>query len=474
MRDLIRRSTTKQLFLSKTEIKQTNEKATITVYIFNRETQYIIKRMFATFNYFRKWLISKKIISIVPRPRLLRKYGKGRDFKNELYSSLERFIRILSKKGVILKGVFNKKIKEYIIVEKKLYVKNTHILYWNMRFYFFILSFLDIHSVFLKKKMKVNGKNKKIKESYLTFKGNKIFDLKQLIKNPMQLNQYLLNVIVSKLEINIEKIEDAINIYRKETYQDFSNIFFKHIKMLIFYYKYLGLIKQKLKEYIPYLQLLLTKIYNKKVEVNIVIMRYIHLNTDTLLQAMAVKLRNRKSKITRVLRKSLSLIRIKPRYKTFLIMENQKSLINKKTNYMQLLQTYKGLSIDTMFNYNNVFCKLSSLVFSNPKKKTLNESNKFTKNIYSQMEGLKYKWVTGVCLLANGRLTKRYTASRAVHKTRYRGSLRNFDFLQLNSLGSNPNAALLRGKFRANAQDTFVADRRRIGSFGIKGWISGY
>ena len=338
-----------------------------------------------------------------------------------------------------------------------------------MRFYFFILSFFDIHGVFVKKKIKVYGKNKKIKESYLTYKGNKIFDLKELIKNRIQLNQYLLNLIINKLKITNKKIENAINIYKKETFEDFSKLFFKHIKMLIFYYKYLHLTKLKMKQYIPYLQLLLKKIYNKKVEVNIVIMRYIHLNTDTLLQAMAVKLRNRKSKITRVLRKSLSLIRMNPRYKTLLIMKNQKSLINKKTNYIQLLQTYKGLSINTIFNYNNIFGKLSSLVFSDPEKETLNESNKFTRNIYSQMQGLKYKWVTGVCLLANGRLTKRYTASRAVHKTRYRGTLRNFDFLELNTLGSNPSAALLRGKFRANAQDTFVADKRRIGSFGIKG-----
>ena len=127
MRDLIRRSTTKQLFLSKTEIKQTNEKAIITVYIFNRETQYVVKRMYATFNYFRKWLINNKIRNLIPKQRLLRKYAKGRDFKNELYSSLKGFISTLYKEGVILKRVFKKKIKKYIIVEKKLYIENTHI-----------------------------------------------------------------------------------------------------------------------------------------------------------------------------------------------------------------------------------------------------------------------------------------------------------------------------------------------------------
>lgn len=46
MRSLIRRSSTKKLFVSKADIKQTNDKVTVTVYTVNREKDFYIKKIF--------------------------------------------------------------------------------------------------------------------------------------------------------------------------------------------------------------------------------------------------------------------------------------------------------------------------------------------------------------------------------------------------------------------------------------------
>jgi len=46
MRTLIRRSTVKRLFVSKPEIKQTSDKIMITVYTFDREKQFYIRKLY--------------------------------------------------------------------------------------------------------------------------------------------------------------------------------------------------------------------------------------------------------------------------------------------------------------------------------------------------------------------------------------------------------------------------------------------
>lgn len=46
MRNLIRRSTTKRLFVSKPEVKQTNNKVMITVYTFDRQKQFFIRKIY--------------------------------------------------------------------------------------------------------------------------------------------------------------------------------------------------------------------------------------------------------------------------------------------------------------------------------------------------------------------------------------------------------------------------------------------
>ena len=46
MRNLIRRTTSKRVFVSKPEIKQTSNKVNITVYILNREGQFLLRKLY--------------------------------------------------------------------------------------------------------------------------------------------------------------------------------------------------------------------------------------------------------------------------------------------------------------------------------------------------------------------------------------------------------------------------------------------
>jgi hypothetical protein len=77
--------------------------------------------------------------------------------------------------------------------------------------------------------------------------------------------------------------------------------------------------------------------------------------------------------------------------------------------------------------------------------------------------------LAGFRLEANGRLNRRYTASRSINKVKYKGSLLNID-----SSYKGLSSVLLRNNLSSNLQYTKLNSKTRIGSFGLKGWVSGY
>ena len=157
---------------------------------------------------------------------------------------------------------------------------------------------------------------------------------------------------------------------------------------------------------------LIEKLYNKKVEINLVELRSIHLNSDVFSSAVALKLRDRKNKAVRVLRKAiLQMVRI-PDLHTLITFDDNTETVNK----------------------NNI------------------------------INTIKQQVVSGVRFEASGRLTRRLTAMRAVFKYRYVGSLKN-----LRSSLNNKSSTLLRGYAKANSQYTLINSKTRNGTFGLKG-----
>ena len=76
---------------------------------------------------------------------------------------------------------------------------------------------------------------------------------------------------------------------------------------------------------------------------------------------------------------------------------------------------------------------------------------------------IKFRKIRGVRLEARGRLTRRLTASRAMFKSRYRGSLSNLD--SSNKLSST----MIRNHLKSNLDYVNLNSKTRNGSFGLKG-----
>lgn len=174
---------------------------------------------------------------------------------------------------------------------------------------------------------------------------------------------------------------------------------------LVLYLKHLGLIS------------LLEKLYGKNIKINLVESRAVHLNSDIFTSAVALKLRDRKNKVVRVLRKAV-------------------------------LKMVKIPDLHTLITFDD-------------NRETLNKNN-IVNNIKQQV-------VSGVRLEASGRLTRRLTAMRAVFKYRYAGSLKN-----IRSSFNNESTTMLRGYLKSNLQHSLINSKTRNGTFGLKGWISSH
>lgn len=261
---------------------------------------------------------------------------------------------------------------------------------------------------------------------------------------------------------------------------------FGHLKdylKMMYLLKERGLSKQDRldgKPYIPKLLEIFGKIYRKKVEINIVILKYMYLNSDILTQAIALKLKDRDNRVWRVLRSCLGMVKI-PYTNKF----KERSKANRAES---LVDKIKNLDLAYYTSYTKKAKRSPSLdpaYFYSPfTRGTMQAKDSLNRLIFGclpimpegQYEGwdffskkvLKYKAISGVRLEAKGRLTRRFTASRSVFKLTWKGGLKNID-----SSYKGLSAAILRGHVRSNVQYTFIKSKNRIGAYGVKGWVSG-
>jgi hypothetical protein len=107
-------------------------------------------------------------------------------------------------------------------------------------------------------------------------------------------------------------------------------------------------------------------------------------------------------------------------------------------------------------NSDNEFNKtddiINNLLFKSKKNKYI--------NIISR---LKNKHISGLRVEAKGRLTKRLTASRAVYKISYKGSLKNI-YSSYNKLST----IILRGLSKSNTEYINTNSKNRNGSYVVK------
>ena len=500
MRDLLRRSSTRQLFVSKPEIKQNNDKAIITVYLHDRQKVLYLKKLFMLNRWLNSSIINSKRLNKDRKKSdkfLVTKYNVETLLERKVFNKWRRITfrrsRNYLKRGIRkyqIKRNFFKKISTSLLRKKQFIV--------NIIFHYFLtwaLSILKIKinivpnilTITQKKKSK-KSKNSKVNEEIkidvldliLTEvrkgrkrRNDKIISKKNLMikgvfnmKTLRTINMLLLDHLMINV-FNIVKVRQKVKIYalfsvfRKKYFNAIARKLLKKEILIIKYLTRLNLNKFKFHSYLPGLKSLLRGLYDKKIQLNIVNLKYLHLNSNLFSEAISIKLRKRTTGLLRVLRKSFKLVKTFKANDMFLLSEKIRNSTSSD------LKTYFG-------KYNVVNGNVLNLafkeMFSGPAVKNMLKHNATVKNT---LTSLKYKWITGLRVEAAGRLTKRYAAARAVFKYKYKGTLKNLEHLKNieNNLNS-PSVFLLRGQARPNTQYSFVPSKRRIGAFGIKSWIS--
>jgi len=251
------------------------------------------------------------------------------------------------------------------------------------------------------------------------------------------------------------------NVYFYKKYLQYYNIYIeklikksirRHIKYI--YYKRL-LILNELKFKYTYLNKiinLINKIYNKTIELNIIDLKYFYLNSDIFTEYVTNKILKNRNKLNNVLKSSVRKVRVIKK-------ETKQSYDN--INILSKYNFLKANNIKSFYkenNKNNFFNTLRKLYIKNFSKYKIR---------HKIMNSIKNKYITGVRLEAAGRLSKRHTASRSLHKLRYKGSLR-----EIPNINTKISSKMVRGTFKPNIQHTNLNSTVRIGSFGIKGWVS--
>jgi hypothetical protein len=179
--------------------------------------------------------------------------------------------------------------------------------------------------------------------------------------------------------------------------------------------KYDGIFMSKLIDIIQ-------QIYNKNVELNIVNLKKMHLNSDIYTQAVSLKLRNRDNKLYRVLKASLRKIKLpvirkidekqkKPNRDEFFVNRIRNNTIS--TMFLPKTNTNK----DPLHNLLLNFFPLAEDLNINVKKRSSNINYPVSLENYV-LRSLKHLNLRGIRVEAKGRLTRRFTASRSVLKRR--------------------------------------------------------
>lgn len=313
----------------------------------------------------------------------------------------------------------------------------------------------------------VNLKNLKFKKYSAISVNSKNYlnDVKQLNRKIKDIK----NVLLLKRLVDQEKEKypkSSRNLQLKSAVE--INALYNCIKEFMFYelkkiyYKHLLEINQfKFKDtFLFNLKRLMGKIYNKNIDINLVNLKYIYLNSNIFLDYLAIKIKHRKNNLLKTISYAVNGINL--------------DLVNKITD-VTYEKKGKILYFDSIYLHNtdaslkNVdFLSMSLKNFILIRNKAKLIKNLSIKNINKSVFNIiKHKTLSGVRLQVKGRLSKRATANKSIFKLKHKGSIKNIDS-SYKKLSSN----MIKGYFRSNLQYNKIKSKTRNGSFGIKGWLS--
>ena len=380
---------------------------------------------------------SKNFMSVNRKPKFnISKFNRISNFYSKISFSKYKlkyniFLKFMDRKLSEIKTTFNlykgKDIKPYIFTE----INNIT----NISNYLINKDRSNVVNKYKKtnettKKLSMK-KRKKIKKctkfnKFLVEKINAIKIKSLLLFKLIDREKYF---IIKNLKFSKEKkVYSCISAYVTKFHKNFLKKSLRKIKLYFYYRQLIYVNNSKYNfNYLQYLTNSLYSLYNKNIEYNLINLKRFYLHSDILSESITLKINNNKRRMLRKLKSILKKIKIKNN-ETYL----DKKPVKKKLDFKK----------DSTKNKSNL-------------------ENKVVSNI-------KYKQISGFRLQAKGRLTRRYTASRSISKTTYAGNLLNMD-----SSYKRLSSVLLRNNLKSNLQYTKLKSKTRIGSFGIKGWVSG-
>lgn len=352
-------------------------------------------------------------------------------------------IKHTSDKVIINTYVFDR-INNIIVKKLNYYIKN------NGKSFSSFLKTLNtdniLNNIYSIKKRVVSSDN--IHESVSSTLGfqNKVEDMNKIISNNTYKAQDTSSFRnLSEFNNKIVKRTDLLLKYVFSLKKTFIlKKIWENIKTTLYCYNFIKLNTLKYKKiFVINLLKIISKLYgNKEVVLNIIYLKNYYFNSTILSDLIAYKGKERGNNISKTFDKALTSIKITPirkniMHKTSNIKNEQHTSITESINNYNLDRVIRGHSVE----------------FIDVEQAVLN-----------RLEG---KSVIGVRLEGAGRLTKRFTADRAVKKLKYVGTLKNID-----SSFRGISKQMVRNTLRPNTQYSKVKSKNRIGSFGIKGWIN--
>jgi hypothetical protein len=361
-----KRLSTKRVFVGKGDLKHTNDKVIITIYVYNTEGMYLSN-------------LYKKIKQVIYYPN----------------STLIKTINLDPKNKKKLIVTYNRRFKLDEITPLPRYE-------WYLTYV-------------IRRIMKNNKRLIKI---------NKYYDI---LTNLVKINILSENDKLQLFRTKVLKLK-SIPIVNYNSYPDLAkdawfSMFFRYFYLLNFN-------KTKFnRTYINKLIGLVKNLYQKNVKFNIVNLKKMHLSSDIYTQAVSLKLKPKGSRLYRVLKSSLWKVKVPKIYKIDEKQgkDNRNELpINKVRNNI-ISSMFKGNDVKDPLNnlLLNIFPWVDNL---KTKSKYAWISKKHSISLQNYLlKHLKHMKLRGVTVEAKGRLTRRLTASRSVFKMKLKGGLKNVE-----------------------------------------------
>lgn len=451
-----RRRSAKKIFIGKGELKHTSNKVIITFYVYNTE-RISLKRTFIKL-YKSLYSPKKKFIGI----------NNNRKILTYLNKPLIKYIT-LNSKGNIIKDIDGNEIisynRPYTIEEFLGESKNTST---KVKFNY-VKS-----SVIKTKEIKETEEAKQITfyDAYYFIIESFINETSIYLKALIAYYDYLTNLVERKILNNNDKYliytkyANFFYNYNYPSYDYYKSIADKSYKKKLYRLQYLlkfNSVKFE-KPFIVKLTHLVEKLYNKKVEFNIVNVNKVHLNSDILTQAVVLKAKSKRKNIYNVLKSSLNKVRLSN-------LSRLGDRVNKFNKDEYLINIIRNRYLSDILNKSIKIDSLNKLLLNYfPWADKLKSKDSLKSSISLQnylFKHLKHFKLAGVRLEAKGRLSKRFVASRSVFKVYWKGGLRNVD-----SSFKGLSAVMLRGDAKSNVEYSMLKSKARTGAFGIKGWVS--